>query len=49
MYRQFKSNTKRFKVEIQLTTADGEVSTVTATYRRRKVKPAEQVPEVTTR
>jgi len=48
MYRRFKSKTKRFKIEIQLTTADGEVSTVTATYRRRKLKPGEQLPEEAT-
>lgn len=45
IYRQFKATTKRFKIEIKLTTADGEVSTVTTPYRRRKLKPDEPLPD----
>jgi len=39
VYRAFKPKTRRFRLDIQLITASGEVSRITAPYRRRRVKP----------
>jgi hypothetical protein len=41
VYRTSKPNPRRYKLEIQITTANGDVTTITAPYRRVKVNRSE--------
>jgi hypothetical protein len=41
VYRAFKPNTRKYKVDIQLTTADGAVTPIKAAYRRQKIEPSD--------
>ena len=41
VYRAFKPKTKRYKLDIQITTPNGDVALITAPYRRIKKDPGE--------